>query len=129
MAKGKQINYDGIMTAISSMMESYNFGETVSFTKLEDRFKFGRTLLPMLQEMGIIIKEGKGKYRITKRIDRGIIKEAYAKVREKYAKQKPPVIPPVPPKPIPIGGLFAKTITVSIPKELESEVQIIIKYV
>ena len=83
----------------------------------------------MFQEMGIIVKEGKGKYRITKRIDRLIVKEAYAKIREKYAKSSPKVTPPIPPKQNPIGELFTKTITVSIPKELESEVQIIIKYV
>jgi hypothetical protein len=94
MSKGKRINYEGIEGAISKMMEAYSLNEYVSFEELENGGHFGRTILPMMVELGWIIKESRGIYRITCRITRPMIKDAYAMIRAKYRKPNPGPVGP-----------------------------------
>jgi len=90
MKKGRPRNHKGFENALNEIAMFYNFGKKVSFTELEDKYHFGRTVLPMCVEKGILIKEGDGKYRVTVQFNRELSDMIYDSVQQKYKKQTQP---------------------------------------
>jgi len=93
MKKGKPRNYEGFEGALNEIAMFYNFGRKVSFKKLEDYYHISRTVLPMCVELGVLIKDDEGKYRLVKPYSKDLADNVYDSVVEKYRTKKPPTNP------------------------------------
>lgn len=91
MKKGKPRNYDGIKLSFDEIIRNYNFREHTKLNDLAGKYHFDKSFLPMCIELGIIIKEDYGVYRVIKPYSDKIVDEVYSKKNLKYEKPKPAI--------------------------------------